>query len=61
MSTAPTPKTVNDQRLALIEKSAALAGHQPNADTTDRTRRILDGTLSAEAAYAELDTKYVAG
>jgi hypothetical protein len=61
MPTAPTPKTVNDQRLALIEKSAALAGHAPSTDTTDRTKRILNGSLTADEANAELDAKYAAG
>jgi hypothetical protein len=61
MPTAPTPKTVNDQRLAMIGKSAALAGHTPNSDTTARTTRILNGTLTADAAIAELDAKYAAG
>ena len=60
MPTAPTPKTVNDQRLALIEKSSALAYKPLDAEAIDRARRILDGTTTADAAYAELDAKYTA-
>ncbi|MGW8431336.1 hypothetical protein ACWGJ9_09435 [Curtobacterium citreum] len=61
MPTAPTPKTVHDQRLALIEKSSALAYKPLDDEAIDRARRIVNGTTTPDAAYAELDAKYAAG
>jgi hypothetical protein len=45
--------------LVEIEKSAYLAGHQPNPDALDRARRILAGEISPDEALAELLVKYV--
>ena len=50
-----------DQTMAMIEKSQQLAGHFPDAQALGRARRILDGELTAEQAYDELDAKYAQG
>jgi len=50
-----------DQTMAMIEKSQQLAGHFPDAEALGRARRILDGELTAEQAYDELDAKYAQG
>lgn len=42
--------------LALIEKGQQLGGHQPDAESLDRARRILTGELSPEDARVELRT-----
>jgi DNA-binding XRE family transcriptional regulator len=46
------------QAMAEIEKGQQLAGHQPSAEALERARRVLDGTLTVDAANAELDAKY---
>lgn len=50
-----------DQTMAMIEKSQQLAGHFPDAEALGRARRILNGELTAEQAYDELDAKYPRG
>ena len=50
-----------NQTMAMIEKSQQLAGHFPDAEALGRARRILDGELTAEQAYDELDAKYAQG
>ncbi|WBM80681.1 hypothetical protein KIV56_04595 [Cryobacterium breve] len=52
-----TPDEV-DARLIEIEKSAELAGHEPNTGNVDRCRRILLGELTLEGSRAEIDAKY---
>ncbi|TFC06552.1 hypothetical protein [Cryobacterium sp. MDB2-33-2] len=47
-----------ESRLVEIEKSAELAGHEPNQANIDRCRRILRGELSLEEAHAEIEAKY---
>lgn len=49
-----TPEQVR-QALALIEKGQQLGGHQPDAESLDRARRILTGELSPENARIEMD------
>ncbi|TFB96262.1 MULTISPECIES: hypothetical protein [unclassified Cryobacterium] len=47
-----------ESRLVEIEKTAELAGHEPNAANMDRCRRILRGELTLEEAHAEIESKY---
>lgn len=49
-----TPEQVR-QALAAIEKGQQLGGHQPDAESLDRARRILTGEVSPENARIELD------
>jgi len=50
-----------DQTMAMVEKSQQLAGHFPDAEALGRARRILEGELTPEQAYDELDAKYAQG
>jgi hypothetical protein len=50
-----------DQTMAMIEKSQQLAGHFPDAEALGRARRIIDGEITADQAYDELDAKYAQG
>ena len=50
-----------ESRLVEVEKSAALAGHQPNPGAVDRARRILTGEATPGEALAELAAKYADG
>lgn len=47
-----------DQEMAMIEKGQQLAGHFPDAEALGRARRILEGTLSADDARAEVAAKH---
>jgi len=47
--------------MAMIEKSQQLAGHFPDAEALGRARRVLEGEVTAEQAYDELDAKYAQG
>lgn len=50
-----------DQTMAMIEKSQRLAGHFPDAEALGRARRVIDGEITADQAYDELDAKYAQG
>lgn len=50
-----------EQTMAMIEKSQQLAGHFPDAEALGRARRVLEGEVTAEQAYDELDAKYAQG
>ncbi|MBE6477714.1 MAG: hypothetical protein E7Z97_06570 [Propionibacteriaceae bacterium] len=47
-----------DAKIVMIEKIQQLAGHFPDEEALDRARRILDGSITLDEAYAELDAKY---
>ncbi|MBF4577487.1 hypothetical protein [Frondihabitans sp. VKM Ac-2883] len=47
-----------DQEMAMVEKGQQLAGHFPDAEALGRARRILEGTLSADDARAEVAAKH---
>lgn len=54
-----TARTLDvEQEMALVEKGQQLAGHFPNEEALGRARRILEGTLSAEDARAEVAAKH---
>lgn len=44
--------------LAEVEKGQQLAGHFPDGEDLDRVARILDGKLTIDEAYAEVDAQY---
>lgn len=47
-----------EQVMAMIEKAQQLGGHYPSQEALDRARRVFEGSLSEEEAYAEIDAKY---
>ena len=47
-----------DREAAMVEKGQQLAGHFPDAEAMERGRRVLEGDLSADDAYAEIAAKY---
>ena len=47
--------------MAEVEKGQPRAGHFPDAEALARARRLYTGETSAEAARAEIDTKYSRG
>ena len=47
-----------EARMVEIEKGQQLAGHFPDEDALGRARRILEGELTLDEAFAEIDSKY---
>lgn len=45
---------------AEVEKGQQLAGHFPDEDAMGRLRRILNGSLTVDDAFDEIDRKYAA-
>lgn len=52
--------TPREQALALsaIEKSQQMTGHFPTREDLDRARRVLDGSITLEQAFEELDANF---
>jgi len=47
-----------DAEIVMIEKIQQLAGQFPDEEALGRARRILDGSITLDEAYAELDAQY---
>ncbi len=47
-----------EQGMAIVEKAQRLAGHFPNAEALGRAWNVLEGTMTADEARAEVAAKY---
>jgi hypothetical protein len=57
-----SPSTLTEAQkqgiLAAAEKGQQLAGHFPDATAIDRLRRMLDGAITVEEAWAEVEAEW---
>lgn len=47
--------------MAIVKKGQQLAGHLPDAEVLGRARQILEGEITTDQGYAEIDAKFSQG